>query len=101
MNAELFSIPDLPDYFVSFSENEIKNILSNPNKEFKIIACGREASAGSVFIMTGEFNVVKIKSRYLPEGRVFPSDNGDSVFFYDANKKYDAYYLISGAYLLN
>lgn len=101
MSDELFLTSDLPDYFVSLSEKEVKNILSNPNKEFKIIACGREASAGNVFIMTGELNVVKIKSKYLPEGRVFPSNDGDSVFFYDADKKYEAYSLISGAYLLD
>lgn len=100
MTTNLFSTHDLPDYFVSLNENEIKNILSNPDKSFKIIACGREASAGNVFILTGELNVVKIKSKYLPEGRVFPGQNGDFVFFYDADKEYSSYSLISGAYLL-
>lgn len=98
---EFTNLTDVSDDFIFLEEKEVKNILSNPNKSFKIVACAREAIAGNVLVLTGDLHVVEIKSRYLPEGRVFPRSSGDSVYFCDADKEYDSYHLVSGAYLLD
>jgi hypothetical protein len=89
---------DLPDFFSTLPDDELKLACSSEDRYYRIISVGREASAGKLILLTGAGNFVTVKPKSLPEGRVLPSLGGRCVFFYDAHKEIDSHSLISGAY---
>ncbi len=89
---------DLPDFFSTLPENELRLACSSEDRCYRIISVGREASAGKLILLTGAGDFVTIKPKSLPEGRVLPSLGGKCVFFSDAQKEIDSHSLITGAY---
>jgi hypothetical protein len=89
-----YSLSELPNYFFVLKINEIKEIISSSNKQFAIIAIGREAAAGKINLLTGNGKFICIKPKGLPEGRVIPSSDGKTVYFYDEKKEFSSTFLI-------
>lgn len=92
---------DLPNFFSKLSEGDLSFICSSSDKCYRVIAVGREASAGELVLLTGAGDFFTIKPKSLPEGRVFPTRDGKKICFFDAEKEIESYSLITGAYFFD